>query len=185
MAKIKILIVDDEDETRGMYAEVFKREGFIVTEAIDGVDGLDRATKEMPDVIFTGIIMPRMDGFALKDALAKNVATAKIPVMMSSHMGREEDRLQAGKLGIKEFIVQGMVSPRQVVEKVKAMFGSADYLLKFDVNAQDAQKLAQDFRFNSHFQCPRCSNDLSLALSPSNPNNREFKAKFVCPKCRE
>jgi len=90
MAKTKILIVDDDVMTREMYVNVFKQSGYEVFEAGDGVDGLDVASRELPDVIFTGIIMPRMSGFELMEALRKAVATSKIPVVISSHIGREE-----------------------------------------------------------------------------------------------
>lgn len=181
--KIKLLIVEDDEIMRETYVEVFKKEGFEVIEAIDGIEGLDKATKNIPDIIFTGIIMPRMDGFALKDALAKNVATTNIPVIMSSHMGREEDRIKAGQLGIKEFIVQGMISPIEVVEKVKAMFGSGKYVIKFSPNEMDAGKLAQDFRFSPKFECKNCYKSLTLLLKPSNIEKGEFSAKFICPNC--
>ena len=71
MSALKILLVDDDETIRGMYDDIFKKEGFEVFEAIDGVDGLDKATKNIPDVIFTGIVMPTMDGFQLMEALKK------------------------------------------------------------------------------------------------------------------
>jgi two-component system chemotaxis response regulator CheY len=182
--KIKILIVDDDNEIRSMYAEVFKREGFVVEEAMDGVDGLDKATKNVPNIIFTGIIMPVMDGFGLKDALAKNVNTANIPVVMLSHMGREEDRVKALSLGIKEFIVQGMISPRQVVEKVRNMFsGHGEYQLKFNTIDLDAHRLASDLHLNPGFSCEKCSEKMILSLHAANADNREFSARFICPNC--
>jgi PleD family two-component response regulator len=183
MAKIKILIIDDDEDVRTMYTEIFRREGFMVYEANDGVSGLDRATKETPDVIITGIIMPRMDGFALKDALAKNVNTANVPVMMISHMGREEDKEKAEKMGVKDFIVQGMVSPNQVVEKVRTLFSAGDYKIKFNISELDAPKLANDFHLGEKFQCKNCLTEMELKLKPTDIKNHEFSAKFVCPNC--
>ena len=63
----KMLLVDDDVDTQSLYAEVFRAAGFEVREAKDGLEGLDMATAERPDVVFTGIIMPRMDGFALTE----------------------------------------------------------------------------------------------------------------------
>lgn len=51
--KLKILIVDDDVDLREMYAEVFSNSNYEVIEAEDGVEGLDKATKEIPDIIFT------------------------------------------------------------------------------------------------------------------------------------
>lgn len=181
--KIKILLIDDDQPIRETYADIFRQEGFDVVEAADGLDGLDIATKENPSVIFTGIIMPRMDGFALKEALSKNTSTSSIPVIMLSHMGREEDRQKAIEAGIKDFIVQGMVSPKEIVQRIKAIFGSGEYHIKFDVNDQEASRLAGDFDFNSKFKCSRCSEEMVLSLKVLNAEKREFSAKFICPKC--
>ena len=182
--KIKILLVDDDENIRTTYAEVFRREGYIVTEAMDGLDGLDKATKDVPDVIFTGIIMPRMDGFALIEALAKNVATASVPVLMSSHMGREEDRKRAMDMGVKDFIISGIVTPREVVERVRVMVGNSakGYRIKFSPAELDAPELDADLKFNN-FQCPECGTEMNLLLKVGDIEKREFKANFICPKC--
>ncbi|GBE17171.1 regulator of RpoS [bacterium BMS3Abin15] len=181
---MKILIVDDDEMTRSMYTEVFNEAGFNVVEAKDGVEGLDTATKEIPDVIFTGIIMPRMDGFSLMEALKKNVATANIPVVMSSHMGREEDRQKAEKLGVKDFVVRDMTPPVKVVDRINSIFlKGVEYKVEFNSNALDAQKLARDLSFNSNFQCPECDEKLVLSLRIKNVEKLTFEAQFVCPDC--
>ncbi|PIP26842.1 MAG: hypothetical protein CO140_02000 [Candidatus Moranbacteria bacterium CG_4_9_14_3_um_filter_40_7] len=180
---IKILLVDDDEEIRSMYAEIFKKEGFEVSEAVDGVDGLNKATKNIPEVIFTGIVMPTMDGFQLMEALKKSVATSSIPVVISSHLGREEDRKKAQELGAKEFLVRGFYTPNEVVEKIRAIFESKEYKLKFSATELDAKKIIQDAHFNENFKCSNCGAELILLIKPVNFQNSEFTTKFVCPKC--
>ena len=119
--KPKILIVDDNDVIRETYVQVFKQKGFEVLSAVDGIEGADLATKEIPDVILTGIIMPRMDGFQLIRTLRENVQTREIPIAILSHLGREEDRKKAQELGINEFIVQGSASANEIVEKIRSL----------------------------------------------------------------
>jgi len=51
--KSKILLVDDDTQTREIYADVFKNKGFEVYEAGDGLEGLDIASSKIPDIIFT------------------------------------------------------------------------------------------------------------------------------------
>ena len=182
-AKIKILIVDDDDPIRSLYAEVFKGNGFEVTEAVDGIDGLDKATKNQFDVIFTGIIMPRMDGFALIDALKKNVSTSSIPVAFSSHMGREEDQKKAYELGAKDFITRDMNTPNEAVERIKAILKLEEYKIKFYTDALGAPKLQQDMHYIKNFQCAACGGEAVLSLRLRDVKNHEFAAKFVCPKC--
>lgn len=183
-SKRKILIVDDDELTREMYVEVFRNAGFEVFEARDGMDGLDVAIREMPDVIFTGIIMPRMDGFSLAESLKKNVATANALVVISSHMGREEDRKRAEELGAKDFIVRDMTPPIKVVDRVNALFlRDMEYNVEFNPNAMDAQKLVRDFSFSSGFNCSECSETMVLALKIRDAAKLKFDARFVCPSC--
>lgn len=183
MKTIKVLMVDDDEAIRSMYATVFKKEGFEVIEAVDGVDGLDKATKNTPDLIFTGIVMPTMDGFQMMEALAKNVATSNIPVVISSHLGREEDHKKANELGAKEFFVRGMHTPNEIAEKILSMFESPEYKLKFDPNELDAKRLFVDMHMDEEFKCADCRGDLILSLRVANVEKHEFTAKFICSKC--
>lgn len=180
--KKKILIVDDDVFTRGMYADTFRQSHYEVLEANDGVEGLDLATTNMPDVIFTGIVMPRMDGFSLIENLKKNVLTANIPIYMSSHLGREEDRKRAEELGVKEFIIRDFTSPVEVVNIISSLFAEkGEYALDFDKYNLDAQRLAKDLHFNGHFQCVECENTMTLKISIGEKGLHT--AQFVCPYC--
>lgn len=181
--KTKILLVDDDQMTREIYAEVFKKEGFEVLEAVDGVDGLEKAIANTPHVIFTGIIMPRMDGFSLIEALGKNVATSNIPVAFSSHMGRQEDQAKAQSLGAKDFISRDLVTPNQVVERIRAILNLDSYKIKFSPSDLDAPMLAKEMHFDSDFRCRACESDLILSLRLDDLKGHEFFARFVCSKC--
>lgn len=183
--KIKILLVDDDENIRTMYAEVLANAGFLIEEAVDGVDGLDKASKNIPDLIFTGIDMPNMDGFTLIESLRKDPTLAKVPVMMSSHRGRKEDETRAKEVGVRDFIVYVEVTPKQVIERIKSIFQESSYFLKFDPKELDAQKLAADMNIDSrNYVCSKCGEHLVLALKISNIANHEFIAKFVCPSCK-
>ena len=184
--KKKILLVDDDESIRTMYAEIFNKEGFDVEEAIDGLEGLEKATQNVPDIIFTGIIMPRMDGFGLIESLRKNVATAEIPIFMSSNMGRKEDEEKAKEKGVKDFFIVGMIPPKQVVGRVKSLFGNKlSYTLKFDPKGLDATRLAEDIHLKErNYFCSKCGTDMVLSVEILNSEQGELKAKFICPVCR-
>ena len=181
--KYKILIVDDDTDNRSLYVEVFKSEGFKVLEAIDGLDGINKAIANIPDIIFTGIIMPKMDGFAMKEALSKNVATNNIPVVMSSHMGREEDRKKAEAVGIKDFFVAGMVTPKEVVERVLSLFNLVKYKLKLNINGGDISRLTRDLKLKDDFSCSICGEDLVLNVEITNSERKELAGRIICPRC--
>ncbi|MBI4049674.1 MAG: response regulator [Candidatus Doudnabacteria bacterium] len=116
---MKILVADDDKDQRELYAELLSQNGYQVVEAVDGLDALEKSLQKPPDLVFTGIIMPRMDGFELIRNLRNNVATAVIPVIMFSHLGREEDKQKASKLLNVHFAVKGYDSPSEILEKVK------------------------------------------------------------------
>lgn len=185
MEKPKILIVEDDVSMRSIYAEVFQSANYQVLEANDGVEGLDMATRELPDVIFTGIIMPRMDGFEMITALQKNVGTSKIPVAICSHMGREMDQQRANQLGVKDFLTRDSVTPAETVQRINALLikGGDIFRISFDTNALDAPKLAENLKFNPNYQCFSCNGKMVLQLKLANPKERFFEAKFICPNC--
>lgn len=174
-----VLLVEDDENTRQMYAEVFRQKNFEVIEAVDGVEGLDKATKEKPDVIFTGIVMPRMDGFMMFEALKKNVSTSQIPVAISSHMGREEDQKKALEMGAKDFIPRDLNTPIQVTERIMAIVSANTYKVKIIPNELDAKKLLADLKISESLNCDKCGGELVLSIS----RGQEMKAKFVCLKC--
>src|SRR4051794_28510958 len=112
----KILIVDDDNVQRGIYDAVFLDAKFDVVTAIDGQDGWEKFEKEKPDVVFTGIMMLRMTGFELIEKVQDK--SKNIPVIIFSHLGRDEDREKAAKKNIA-FMVKGLDSPRKILEHVK------------------------------------------------------------------
>lgn len=182
---LKILLVDDDIETREMYAEIFQNANYKVMQANDGVEGLDLASREIPDVVFTGIVMPRMDGFGLMEALKKTVTTANIPVVICSHMGREEDQKRANLLGAKDFIMRDITPPREVLKRVNALFlkEGKTYQVEFNPFSLDSQKIALELGFNQNFSCLDCGEKTVLTLKLTKPKDRIFEAKFICPKC--
>lgn len=124
--KKKILVVDDDSTQNSLYVEVFTAKGYETFSAIDGLDGLEIAKREKPDLVFTGIQMPRMDGFELIRNLRDNQDTAKIPIIMFSHLGKEEDRHRAGKFGQVEFMVKGIDGPKNILQKVEELINAKD-----------------------------------------------------------
>lgn len=182
LSKSRILIVDDDEGSVRLLRSSFQEAGFEVITAFDGVEGLDLATKHLPDVIITGIVMPRMSGFEMMRDLQNNVATAKIPVLVYSHLGREDDRVQAERLGARDFLVRGMVTPHEMIERAKRVISRGkEYYIEFDPQEGDAAILRDAFNFKSYFECPDGSR-MKLKLEPTAGTGAEavFRATFVC-----
>lgn len=87
-----VLIVDDEDEIAETLRELLTAEGFEVTIANNGLDGLERVRETRPDVVLLDIMMPVMDGRAMCRALRADPATADLPIVVMTaggSMGRD------------------------------------------------------------------------------------------------
>ncbi len=150
----KVLLVDDNAEVRSLYAEIFRQAEFDVREANDGLEGLEMANQIVPDIILSGIIMPRMDGFQLVETLRKNVATGSVPIIFLSHLGREEDEVRARELKVDDFIVQGMVSPIEALQRVKNLLENKTYVVNIDPHSLDAERLLKDLGLDENFNTP-------------------------------
>lgn len=179
---IKVLLVDDDTESRSLYADSLRAVNFEVIEGNDGLEGLELATKHLPNVIVSGIIMPRMDGFQFTEALRKNVATNQIPIFFLSHLGREEDQKRAGELGVKNFLLRDMTTPNDMIEAINALFFSHTYVLGIDSFSFDAEKFAKDFNLDTDFLCSKekPGGRITLTLKKSKGEDRHFDAEITC-----
>ena len=120
----KILIVDDDEFLLNIYAKNFKDEGFEVSVARDGEEAWEMISGgNIPDIVFTGIVMPRMTGFELTAKMQADSNLAKIPVAINSHRGRPEDKKLAQEMAVDDFIVQGFTTPIEVVRRIKILLG--------------------------------------------------------------
>lgn len=89
MSKGKVLIVEDSPTQRAMYRQALEKEGYVVIEAGDGEEGFKTAKAEMPDVIISDVVMPKMDGLAMLRELKKGEETRYIPVICASATYRD------------------------------------------------------------------------------------------------
>ncbi len=179
---MKLLIVDDAVDTRSLYADALRAVNFDVREGNDGLEGLEKATQDAPDIIVTGIIMPRMDGFQFFEALKKNVATAAVPVIFLSHLGREEDEQRATALGAKAFLVRDMTSPNDMIARINDILTSKEYILGIDPFNFDAAKFAQDYGLNADFVCPgeKPGSRVVLKLRKHDGDAKRLDAEISC-----
>lgn len=139
----KILIVDDDNFLLQIYASSFKAEGFDVVAASDGQEAWDIIQSgNVPDVVFTGILMPRMTGFDLIRKMQADPKLAPIPVAISSHRGREEDKKTSKELNVDDFLIQGFVPVVEVVRRVEYLLGVYKvYRIKLNRTEEDTEAL--------------------------------------------
>ena len=95
----KILYVEDNEDNIYMLSRRLKRNGFDLVIARDGEEGVEKAEKEIPDLILMDLSLPKLDGWGATKALKKNEKTQHIPIIaLSAHAMQEhkESALQAG-----------------------------------------------------------------------------------------
>ena len=94
-----VLVVDDFDDAREMYTESLEFAGYRVESARNGVEALDRAFAQPPDVILMDLSLPVMDGWEATKRLKADVRTQRIPIVaLTGHAlaGHAEGAKQAG-----------------------------------------------------------------------------------------
>jgi CheY-like chemotaxis protein len=119
--KQKILVVDDSQAIATIIQAALQKEGYEVIVAHDGVEGLKVAISFLPDLVISDTVMPRMDGYSLKKALAGNPATATIPIILLTSKASGEDEQKALDAGFLDFIPKP-VQPIRVISRVKHAF---------------------------------------------------------------
>lgn len=88
---MKILVAEDEELARRTLVMLLEESGHAVLDARDGVEAVQKATRELPDVILMDIAMPIMDGFTAAEQLRENSRTAKIPIIACTGVPRPMD----------------------------------------------------------------------------------------------
>ena len=108
MPREKILIIDDEKDLIKLVKEILELEGFEVSGAYDGEEGLRKAASEMPDLILLDIRMPGLTGFQVLERLKMNKATSHIPVVMLTTSVLRRDRDKAFDLGAVDYVIKSL-----------------------------------------------------------------------------
>ena len=121
--KQKILIVEDEAILQKALQEILLQENYEVISALDGELGLKMASSETPDMVLLDLILPKMDGFEVLEALKKDERTKKIPIIILTNLGGTEDVQKALVLGATNYIVKADHDLSEIVEKIKGIIG--------------------------------------------------------------
>jgi CheY-like chemotaxis protein len=120
----RILIVEDEANNLDVARRIVMAAGHDALTARDGQEGLDLARQERPDAILVDLLLPRVDGWALTQALRQEPWAATIPIIAVSALAMEADRERARLAGCSEFVTKPY-APAELRAVLKRYF-SAD-----------------------------------------------------------
>lgn len=113
----KILVVDDEPAILELVTFNLKQAGYTTLTATDGVEAVQKATAEKPDLIILDIMLPKADGFEV----CRNLRVKdNIPILMLTARKEEVDRVLGLELGADDYLTKPF-SPRELVARVRAI----------------------------------------------------------------
>ena len=121
MAKT-ILAVDDSASIRQMVSFTLKSAGYEVVEAVDGMDGLEKAKSKNINLVLTDQNMPRMDGLTLIKSLRAMPQYAKTPILMLTTESSDAMKSQGRAAGATGWLVKPF-DPQKLIEVVRKVIG--------------------------------------------------------------
>ncbi len=105
-ARQKIMIVDDEMATLLPLKRSLEAQGYIVIEAYDGYQAIEKSKTEMPELIVLDLMLPGIDGFEVCARLKKDEITGKIPVIMLTAKDEVRDKVEGLEMGADDYVTK-------------------------------------------------------------------------------
>jgi len=117
--EVNVLFIEDDLIVAQMYKLKLELDGYQVSMAKDGEEGLRLAQESKPDIIFLDIRLPKMDGFAVLEGLRSADDTRHIPVVILSNYGERELVERGLKLGALEYLIKSQTTPANLSRGVE------------------------------------------------------------------
>jgi two-component system chemotaxis response regulator CheY len=121
-ANRRVLVVDDARTVRAYYRDILELASIEVTEAANGLEGLEKVAEALPDLLLVDINMPKMDGYAMLRAVRAAENTRSIPAIMISTEAEERDATRAYEAGANVYLVKP-VRPEQLRSFAQLLMG--------------------------------------------------------------
>jgi DNA-binding response OmpR family regulator len=112
-----VLVVDDDPVILKLLEVNFEMEGFVVRTAADGQEALESALADVPDVIVSDVMMPRLDGIGLVRALRADEATRDVPVLLLSAKAQSADIKDGMAAGADDYLTKPF-EPLELIDHV-------------------------------------------------------------------
>jgi two-component system response regulator AdeR len=123
----KVLIVEDDQDIQYLYKFKLEHEGFDVSVASDGRQGLELAEKLIPDIMLVDLLMPKMNGTEMLIAIREQAWGSNIRVLVLTNISRDEAPPALRFLHIDRYIVKAHSTPAQIVEAIWSIIGKSGH----------------------------------------------------------
>jgi two-component system alkaline phosphatase synthesis response regulator PhoP len=120
----KVLIVDDEPDLRDLLSYNLQQEGYVVVEAADGHEALERAEAEQPDAIVLDVMMPGLSGLDVARKLRQSAALRTTPILMLTALDGTDDHVRGLDVGADAYLTKDVDMP-VFISQVKALMRGA------------------------------------------------------------
>ncbi|MCD4843785.1 MAG: response regulator transcription factor [Methanosarcinales archaeon] len=124
--KVKVLIVDDDENVLTIIRESLGHEHFEIFEAENGKEALGMVFSYSPDILVMDIMMPHMDGYEVCKELKKHGHTKSIPIILLSAKSSVNDKLKAMDLDINDYMVKPF-DPRELKARIKMVLNRSTF----------------------------------------------------------
>jgi CheY-like chemotaxis protein/MinD-like ATPase involved in chromosome partitioning or flagellar assembly len=116
----KILIIDDDVDTLRLVGLMLQRQGYEISAASNGSQGLAKALEERPDLILLDVMMPDMDGYEVARRLRKNPVTVAVPILMFTAKTQLDDKVAGFEVGADDYLTKP-THPTELQAHVRAL----------------------------------------------------------------
>jgi two-component system, cell cycle response regulator DivK len=118
----RILVVEDQEDLRGVLRDLLSGSGYGVVEAADGQDGIDKAKSERPDLILMDIQLPVLDGYEATRQIKADPSLANTPIIAVSSFAMKGDEEKARGAGCDHYVTKPY-SPLQLLRTIRGVLG--------------------------------------------------------------
>ena len=145
----RVMVIDDSPDVVSVLSRFLKNEGCVSLEAHSGKEGLELLANNDVDLIFLDLMMPEMDGFEVFKAIKTGSRNANVPVIMMTARNDHDARVQAERLGIREFLSKP-VFRSQLTQKLRAQLHPEPFEHSNASGQRDSMGSYKSFRNDLH-----------------------------------
>jgi twitching motility two-component system response regulator PilH len=116
----KILVVDDSPTERHVLVDLLTKNGYQVITAESGEEGVEKAKKELPDLVLMDVVMPGLNGYQATRTLTREESTKHIPIIVCTSKGQETDKIWGLRQGAQDYLVKP-VNGEELLSKIAAL----------------------------------------------------------------
>jgi two-component system chemotaxis sensor kinase CheA len=118
---MRVLLADDSMTTRALEQSILEAAGYDVLACVDGQEAWERLQAEGADAIVTDVEMPRMDGFALTEAIRGSPRFGRLPIVLVTARSKPEDKARGLQVGASAYLVKSAFDQTHLLETLRQL----------------------------------------------------------------